>query len=150
MKRALAYRCGSRLLVHPLSRTIEGVWILGEPCLSADESIDNERLGAMVRDALAGSRSGLPHPSDWTSLLSPLLVQAKVRSWNIFFESATCTEVEEDRGRTRVVPTKKHGGDGGFEAVLTRAVVVDGAATADVGAAVRSALTDPSSSATAD
>jgi hypothetical protein len=140
MKRAVAYQRKSKFFVHASSRTTDGVWIFSEPCLSAEEAIDDERLGMMVQTALASSLCNVPHPTEWMKLLYPLLMQAKTKSWTTFAESATCAGVERDDGRTIIVPTRNLGVAGGFEPDPLRILVVDSTATAELGASVRSAL----------
>jgi hypothetical protein len=140
MKRAVIYQRKSKFFVHASSRTTDGAWILAEPCLSADEAIDDERLATIVLTALAGSLSDVPHPTEWTKLLLPLLKQAKVKSWSAFAESATCAEIEKDDGRTTVVPTRNLGVAGGFEPDPSRSLIVGSTATAELGASVRRVL----------
>ena len=132
MKRAVVYQRKSKFFVHASSRTTDGVWILAEPCLSADETIDNERLGAMIQTALAGSLGSVPHPTEWAKLLNPLLTQARVKSWNTFAEAATCAEIEKEDGRTMVVPTRNLGVTGGFEPDPSRSFIVDSSASAEL------------------
>jgi hypothetical protein len=140
MKRAVVYWRKSKFFVHASSRTTDGVWILAEPCLSADETVDDKRLGALVQIALAGSLSSVQQPTEWSKLLDPLLKQAKVKSWSAFAEVATCAEIEKDDSRTTVVPTRNLGVAGGFEPDPSRSRFVDSTATAELGASVRGAL----------
>lgn len=140
MKRAVIYRRKSKLFVHASSRTTDGVWIFAEPCLSVEETVDDERLGAIVQTALAGSLTGVPHPTEWARLLDPLLKQAKVKSWSTFAESASCAEIEKDDGRTTVVSMKNLGIAGGFEPDPSRSLIVDSTGNAELGASVRGAL----------
>lgn len=142
MQRAVVYQRKSMFYVHASSRTVDGVWIFAEPCLSADKFIDDERIGAMVQTALEGSLSSVPHPTEWQKLLRPLLTEAKVKSWNTFAESATCVEIERDGDQITVVPMRNLGVAGGFEPDSTRSQTVDSMATAALGASVRGALTN--------
>jgi hypothetical protein len=140
MKRATVYLRKARFFVHASSRTTAGVWVLAEPCLSLDESCDNQQLGEAIRDALGGSRSGVPHPRSWTGLVDPLLKQAGVKSWSTFSRTALCVEVEEEEGTVSAIPTMDLGIDAGFEAVPSRSISVDASAASEIGSSVRQLL----------
>lgn len=140
MKRAIVYKRMSKYFVHASSRTTEGVWILTEPWLSADATVNDERLGEIIQAALAGSVSGIPHPTEWSGLLDPLLRLAGVNSWAKFAEAAASAEIETNDGTISILPTKNLGVEGGFEPLPSRIVTVDSEATRELGATVREQL----------
>jgi hypothetical protein len=118
VKRANVYHRKGRYFVHASSRTTDGVWIVWEPSFSVHEDDGAAQLGLAIVAALDGSQSGVPHPSDWRGVLSPLLALSGVKSWATFRKSATCVEVEEEGVRVGLVPARNLGADG-FEATST-------------------------------
>lgn len=115
LRKATAYKRRARLVVHASSRTTDGVWVLDEPCIGLDVHCEDEELGAAARQALASSRDGVPHPSNWSGVLQPLLAAAGVRSWNTFAKSASCIELEDRDGALFLFPTANLGATEGFE-----------------------------------
>ena len=85
-KMATVYSRSSKLYLHASSRTTDGVWILTEPVVSLDGRASDEEIGSAVQAVLKQSRTGVPHPTNWTQLLTPLLNAARARSWNKFAE----------------------------------------------------------------
>lgn len=115
MKRATIYLRKGKYLIHASSRTIDGVWIVWQPTFALTEDESAEYLGRKIVAALDGSRSNVPHPSDWKSLSRPLLELGGVKSWATFCKSCVSAEVEEEGGRVAVVPTRNRGPKDGFE-----------------------------------
>lgn len=93
-----------------------------EPLLAVSDDTGPCELGQAIVAGLDGSRLGVPHPSDWKAVLSPLLALGGVKFWATFCKSATCVEVEEQGERVAIVPTRNLGVDGGFEAASTNRV----------------------------
>jgi hypothetical protein len=90
MQTATAYLRKNKVFVHPDARTTDGVWIFWLPVLMQD-AVDGAELDAKILEALANSREGVPHPTDWTGLGEPLLQAAGVKSWNSFAHSANAS-----------------------------------------------------------
>ena len=140
MKRATIYRRKAQFYVHASSRTMDGVWILTEPCLCLDQESSDRELGEAVQQALDSSRSGIPHPRSWKGLLDPLLKQAGVKSWNTFSKTALCVEIEEEDGQVSIVPTENLGVEDGYQADPSRAAVVANGMVEDLGSQARRLL----------
>lgn len=141
MKRADVYRRGTSILVHSLSETTEGVWIVSPPCVRLAEEDTDTELGEVVVAALGRSCVGLPHPTRWDGLLRPLLDAARVKTWRTFVNNAVSVGVEKLGEQLELVPTENLGAKGGFEErgalKVTLAMPKD---AEQVGAAVREAL----------
>lgn len=141
MKRATVYRRGPALLVHPSSRTTDGVWILSEPCVRLPSDCSDVEMGNAVLSALEGSKSPVPHPSQWKRVLEPLLKAAGVEAWKTFAKSAVCVEVEAQDGQLEFIPTENLGGDEGFQADESKKTGVTLPTTSEVvGATLRKVL----------
>lgn len=144
MKLATAYRRGSAVLVHPSARTTDGVWILSEPCVRLPSDCSDVELGDAVLSALKGSKSPLPHPTEWKGVLEPLLDAAGVRSWKTFAKCAACVEVAALAGELEFVPTENMGADEGFEAnEPDKSIVTLPTSSEVVGATLRKLLASP-------
>jgi hypothetical protein len=139
MKRATLYRRAGALLIHASSRTTAGAWVLEPPCLRIAEDASADELGAMVRAALAGSRSGIPLPQLGPSLFAPMLQLAGVKTWNTFAKSAHCAELEELDGIIHVVPCEAVPKEG-FQMVEEKTIRVPAGSNEELARACRTAL----------
>lgn len=141
MKRATAYQRDASILVHPSSRTSDGVWILSEPCVRLSSDCDDAELGEVILSALGVSRLSLPHPTDWRGILEPLLKCAGLKTWKSFVRGAVCVEVEERGEQLEFWSTRNLGSDQGFEVDESkRTAVTLPASPVAIGAALRDAL----------
>src|SRR3989338_4755350 len=114
MKRAIVYQRWSVILVHPSSRTTEGVWILSIPCVRLPTDCSDAELGEARQSALEGSKASVPHPTQWNGVLEPLLKVADVGAWKTFAKSAVCVEVEQEADGLNLIPTINRGINEGF------------------------------------
>jgi hypothetical protein len=101
------------LILHALSRTTVGAWILSPPVLTTTQDGD-EQIGRLILDALNGSRMGVAHPSHWDGFFDPVLKAASVRSWSAFARSAKCVRIEFTTNRISFVPMRNLGAKDGF------------------------------------
>lgn len=141
MKLATVFLRRKVLLIHPSSRTTDGVWIMVAPCAVTPESTSDADLGGMVERALAQSTQNVPHPQQWGGLLKPLLSAAGVKSWRTFAEGAVCVQVQLSCDEVRAIPTENLGAKEGFQPDAKRQVCVpwDGDRLV-LGRAIRDAL----------
>lgn len=140
MKCATVYLFKRDLILHAMSKTTDGVWILNEPCERFAADVAEDMLGAAAKAALQRSRSEVPHPTDFRAVTEPLLRAAGVKSWNTFAKSARCVELEESEpGVLELIPTENKGADDGF---VPRAAnqIVRGPSDAELGKGRESGL----------
>lgn len=104
------------IFVHGSSKTADGIWILSEPVSRVDAS-DISRIGASIRECLAGSRIGVPHPKVFANLFAPILTLAKTRSYQDFIRNAKCVEIVQEGSVIRFNATKNGGVDEGFSQI---------------------------------
>lgn len=122
MRSATVYLRKGTYVVHASSMTTDGVLIRSEPTLAVSEDAGAGELGQAIVAALDGSRSGVPHPTDWKAVLQPLLAVSGTKSWVAFAKAATCLGVEEDAGQIVLVPMRNLGKNEGFEPVFANRV----------------------------
>lgn len=134
---ATVYSRRRKVYMHASSQTTDGVWILTEPIVSLDGRATDEEIGSAVQATLKQSRVGIPHPTNWTGLLAPLLNAAGVRSWSKFAETATCVCLELQDGKLVAIPTKNRGPANGFEHEPGKSATLNTNDAADIGAGVR-------------
>ncbi|MBX9792283.1 MAG: hypothetical protein K2Y37_25570 [Pirellulales bacterium] len=89
-----------------------------------------------MHEALAASRTGIPHPTDWDAVEFPLPAMAGVRSWEQFAKRAKCVAVEDENGTLRIIPYKKKDHKGSFEQLKTAVTVRNDVTPAEIGEAV--------------
>ena len=141
MKRATVYRRGPAVLVHPSSRTTDGVWLVSEPCVRLSSDCSDVEMGNALLAALEESKLSVPHPTQWKGILQPLLSAAGVKSWKTFAKSAVCVEVEAQDSRVELIPTQNLGSDDGFQADESMKMsVMLSAGAAVIGASLRTVL----------
>ena len=90
---ASVYLLKTGVLVHPMAKTISGLWIAAQPYVLLPLSVDAAALGKSIADALSHSASDVPDPTDWTSLAAPRLRAAGVGSERAFQTHAKLVEV---------------------------------------------------------
>jgi hypothetical protein len=114
VKAATIYERKGKLYAHSSSKTTAGVWVINAPTLTADKANFGE-VGRVIRECLAASREGVPHPSSFANLFDPVLALADVSSFGTFVKSAKCVEIETNDGVTAaLIPTRNEGVDDGF------------------------------------
>lgn len=120
MKAATIYERKGALYIHSSSKTVAGVWIISAPVLTADKANVGE-IGRAIRECLAASEEGVPHPNSFANLFDPVLDLAGVKSFGTFVKSAKCVEVEtfEDAIVT-LLPTRNEGVDEGFVPLISK------------------------------
>jgi hypothetical protein len=111
MKAATIYERGGKMFIHGSSKTTAGVWVLCAPVLQA-ENRDARNIGQAVRECLASSRLGVPHPKTFTNLFEPVLKLAGVKSFYAFMNSAKYVGVELEDEVVTLIPTRNGGKDG--------------------------------------
>ena len=141
MRKLSAYRRGEWLFVSSSSETTAGVWISAEPCVRLPVTCSDEELGEAVGKALDGSRTGVPHPTNWNTLPDPLLNAAGLRSWSRFSRGAVSVDVREVDGKLTLTPLKNLGPREGFVAADVGDLFVSlSAGSAEIGCQLRSAF----------
>lgn len=141
MKCATAYLIERKILVHPSSKTVDGVWILSEPVTCLDDSAPNEVLGRALADALQRSVTGVAHPTQWKGLFEPVLRLAGIKTWSSFARQARSVEIEMDGSRIMFVPTKNLGADEGVEPISGKSLTTNAEASlVELGDTLRQAL----------
>jgi hypothetical protein len=93
MKHATIYCKTDGWYLHPDSKTTVGVYIGTPPHLRLDIGVSSEDLGKAIHSALAGSRCGVPHPTDWDKVVRPTLDLARVKTWRGFAKDARCVSI---------------------------------------------------------
>jgi hypothetical protein len=114
MQSASAYLFGGKVVLSPDDQTTTGLWITGEP-VGAYDPADPRALGEGVLQALARSRRGTPHPTDWKGRFDPVLRAAQAKSRKAFMASARLVLITAEGGETVLEPTENRGGKEGFE-----------------------------------
>jgi hypothetical protein len=115
MQKANAYEWRGRIFVHAFSRTSgDGPWVLSPPVLAAD-SRDPAALGRAILSALAGSKKGVPHPSNWDDLSAPLMKLTGAKSRSAFDRSARSVGIKYQDGHVTFTPKRNFGVMHGFK-----------------------------------
>ncbi len=138
MKSATLYGRGGKIYVHSSSKTTAGVWVINAPVIVVEGGGVRE-LGRSLRECLAASGEGVPHPKYFNGLFDPVLNLAGVKSFNAFVKSAKCVDVEQNGETATLIPTRNEGAKDGFAPLLGKAQI---AGTEDdaLGAAAIAAL----------
>jgi hypothetical protein len=118
MKTAMLYLRKGIVYIQPHSQTVDGAWI-GTPPLAFVEIEDVERLGLLTISALERSEVGVPHPTDFRGLVSPLLSKAGVKTWAQFVRGTRALMVETADTKLRLTPYMNRGATDGFDGILT-------------------------------
>lgn len=130
-------------MVSSESRTTDGVWITAEPCIRLPTDCSSAELGKAALAALATSKTGVAHPTDWKGVVQPLLMATGVKSWSALAKIALCVAIEASTDGMVLVPTHNLGGREGYEPKTELAVRVNRTASAaTLGTALRDAFED--------
>jgi hypothetical protein len=124
MKGATVYERGGVLYFSPSSLTTAGVWIGTEPLLRLDPGSSSVDLGESASDVLNASHEGVPHPTNWSALLEPLLRLAGVKSWTTFMKGAKCVSLRLDCSGLRLIPHHNLGGKEGYRPIEEQVIVL--------------------------
>lgn len=142
MKSATVYNRKSKYIIHAVSNTAAGVGIAARPFLVLEEDTSAADLGEAVMNALESARQGVPHPTDWPSVLRPLLDAAQVKSWSTFVRDTCSCEILDDGSSIKIYPTRNMGAQEGFQSIEAKpSLLLPSKSTAEsIGSAVREAL----------
>jgi hypothetical protein len=141
MKSAAVFSRNGVLYFHSQSRTTAGVWIATSPFLRIEPDGSPARKGEAAVEALRASQDGVPHPTNWNGLLTPLLELAGVKSWSTFMKGAKSLGLEVEGDGLKMVPTRNLGPKEGFEAVPEQTVEIPFSSSPDqVGMALDEAM----------
>jgi hypothetical protein len=142
MKSATIYLKAGALYFHGSSKTTDGVWIATPPFLRLEAKAAPAEKGIAAIEALDASKDGVPHPTNWKRVISPLLELAKVKSWSTLAKGAICLTLESDGEQLKVIPNQFLGPTEGFEPVAEGAVTIAISSSADeIGSVLEKALT---------
>ena len=137
MRRSGLYRrADGHYYIHADSQTTVGLWTAVRPFLKLGVDEPAARLGEAVCEALAASRTGIPHPTDWDAVEFPLPAMAGVKSWAKFAQCAKSVSVEDENGTLRIIPYKQARPRGSFEQLKTAITVRNDLTPAEIGEAV--------------
>lgn len=110
MKKAIVCMRKNGLYLHAQCLTMDGAWIGSEPFLKLELTASPRAQGEAVRRVLAGSKTGIPNPTDYrTSTIVPLYKLAGVESWSAFLGSSKSCSVEKDGQVMSFIPYEKRG-----------------------------------------
>jgi hypothetical protein len=141
MKAATVYRRSSALLLHSSSKTTAGLWIATAPFLRVESGSAQAAKGEAALAVLNASQEGVPHPTNWSGLVAPLLELAGVKSWATFMKGAACLNLEVEGEQLKVIPNRNLGPKEGFEPVPENAVELPfPSSPGQIGAALEEAL----------
>jgi hypothetical protein len=130
-----------KFLVHPRSRTTDGVWIFAGPVSALELDCSDAQISDAVRSALAASRSGIAHPSDWNSLGQELLRAAGNPSRRTFQADKVTVDVEVEPDGSVFIVTFENRGPKHGSVEKGRVPLSSRAKTGDeLGARIREAL----------
>jgi hypothetical protein len=141
-KRAEIYHRRACYFLHPSSRTVDGFWVLTEPCVKLPDACSDAELGDAAVAALGASRNEVPNPprGDTTSVLGPLLRAAGVKSWSSFAKGTSSVDLRDEGGRISIIPYQNREPRDGFRPDDANAIVIDREAGAALGARIREAF----------
>lgn len=86
------------------SQTTTWAWIGTAPYLKLSSKASPAEKARMIRELLAGSRTGIPHPTEFGGLGAPLLALAGVKSWSAFEKATKSLHVEATETDIRFLP----------------------------------------------
>jgi hypothetical protein len=141
-RKATVYMRRQQFLIHALSKTTDGVWILSEPCSALAIECDDRGLGTAIRRTLEGSLPEVPHPSSWNKVFEPMLRLAGVKTWKAFATGSACIQIETDGNQVVLIPQTNRGPKEGFEPDLSRAATLESASAEELGRIGRQLLVE--------
>jgi hypothetical protein len=134
MKSAKAYRRDGKWYIHSDCQTTAGVWIASAPYLASDN--DPSALGGAILRALEASAIGVPHPTDWGNIFSPVLDLAGVKSWATFVKGASLVGIEANGPKIVLTPHHNQGPKEGFDPLENQHIQIPAeASVSDLGQA---------------
>lgn len=142
-RRAEVYHRQTSYFIHASSRTVDGIWVLTEPCVKLSDACSDEELGDAALAALDASRNEVPSPppGDSRSVLGPLLRSAGVKSWSTFAKGTSSVDLRDEGGRISIVPQENREPRDGFRPDDAHVIVIDRQHGAALGARIREAFT---------
>ena len=143
MKCGTAYRRSDGWYFHSDSITTVGIGLGTPPHLKLDITAGQEELGQAVLDALAGSKTGLPHPTPEAGdrMFDPMLQLARVKTWAAFSKNAKNVRFVADSQWLIFEPWQNAGPKRGFVPIAGPEIriPVDSSA-AEIGGALRDTM----------
>lgn len=142
MRSVSVYRRLDVYYVQASSKATTGIWVAsGDIDVLPTSTLDSE-LGAAVARRLEHSFVGVPHPTDFKALTTPILKAANVRSYTAFARSAELVSITERDGPVTITPTKRDSPRGGYTSMPDRAVTVASTEIERLGSVVRELLAE--------
>ncbi len=92
---------------------MDGAWIATPPLQSVDVG-NTELLGTYTTKALDCSKMDVPHPTEFKSLIAPLLALADARTWAQFVRGTLVLGVKSSDSQIILTPYANKGSTGGF------------------------------------
>ena len=145
-KSCVVYFLDDSFLVHPLSKTVDGIWIFQGPAERLERKCGDEELGRAVIDALARSKLEIPQPFDWSVFneeSTRALEEWAIPSFHWLQRKASQCCVEGRSGKLAIQPTRNGGVSGekrGFKPIVEARMVLTPEITEyQLGAAIRQA-----------
>jgi hypothetical protein len=109
MRSAAIFFRADNVVVHAQHQTTDEFWIAGAPAFRIDRAELATALVKAVKQALDASLNGVENPSNWRSLLAPVLAVARARSWSALARNSHMCQIEGDSDGVTVVPTRNGG-----------------------------------------
>ncbi len=109
MKFAGAYKREKKIYLNASSKTTTGIWIGTSPRISFDEAAPPSIKGKYVREVLAHSKEGVPHPTDWENRMQVFLKAVGAKSWSKFAKAAVRCSIELDGDQLEFLPYRNSG-----------------------------------------
>jgi hypothetical protein len=116
MKLCSAILRSGRVYTQGYGQTTAGVWIGRGPVyvspISSTDEIAND-----IREALANSTQGLPHPAqdEWKNVQRPMLEAVGVRSWSTLAKGARSVGIESNGSIVTLTPSCNYEKQGGSD-----------------------------------
>lgn len=124
MKRAVLYQNNKKTIIHPFSKTVDGLWIWDNPIYVFEKiNIDDETLKAIL-ETLSHSRSSVEHPRNWKGFYDPVLKKAGIQSMRKFFDSMKSVEFELENNVLKLIPMENLGSKEGFQPIKEQIVLI--------------------------
>ena len=121
---AEVYRRGGKVYVSSSSQTRDGFWMLEGHAVVVDVD-DAARLYNAVHAALAGSRSGVRAPADWSSWCNPVLEAAGYKRFSAFAKGTSLVGIKQEAGRIQLLPHHNGGSSDRFVGLADQAMETD-------------------------
>lgn len=135
-------------IIHPESRTVDGIWVFHGPVERLSNEVGVSALGSSVFNALSVSCVDIPNPEDWKAFnneAKTLLNEQGVSSFMAIHKSGRLVSAKSDGEHICLTPTKNGGTSGddrGYHDLSEIAISVSCFCTAaELGRAIKCALT---------